>query len=71
MFNYIRTFSDCGPVKTIQKGEVILDKTSTLTIGATATIKCFPGYRANQEKIICLKDGNWEQSRCKIKGNVK
>ncbi|XP_060601489.1 uncharacterized protein LOC132754795 [Ruditapes philippinarum] len=58
---------DCGPVKNIVRGRVILDKTKTSTYGATATVKCSPGYRANQEKIVCLDTGKWETARCKLK----
>jgi hypothetical protein len=65
------TFSDCGPVKKILRGRVILDKTKTSTYGATATVKCSPGYRPNQKKIVCLDTGEWETARCKIKGNVQ
>ncbi|XP_060590254.1 sushi, von Willebrand factor type A, EGF and pentraxin domain-containing protein 1-like [Ruditapes philippinarum] len=63
----ICTIKDCGPIKKIVSGRVILDKTKTSTYGATATVKCSPGYRANQEKIVCLDTGKWETARCKIK----
>ncbi|XP_060575939.1 uncharacterized protein LOC132733324 [Ruditapes philippinarum] len=62
---------DCGRVKKIVHGTVVLDKTKTSTYGATATVKCSPGYRPNQEKIVCLDTGKWEPARCKIKGMPK
>jgi hypothetical protein len=34
-------------------------------------LKCFPGYKPNQEKIVCMKTGNWEETRCKIKGSFQ
>ncbi|XP_060585532.1 sushi, von Willebrand factor type A, EGF and pentraxin domain-containing protein 1-like [Ruditapes philippinarum] len=58
---------DCGPVENVRKGKVVLDNKSTSTVGATATLKCFPGYKPNQEKIVCLNTGKWEETRCKIK----
>jgi hypothetical protein len=62
--------SDCGPVIKILNGRVTLDKVKTSKVGATATLKCKPGYRANQKKIVCLDTGKWEAARCKIKGIV-
>jgi hypothetical protein len=59
--------TDCGSVEKIENGAVTLDKEST-TIGATATVKCDPGYKAEQKKIVCLKSGEWEKSSCKLKG---
>ncbi|XP_060577044.1 sushi, von Willebrand factor type A, EGF and pentraxin domain-containing protein 1-like [Ruditapes philippinarum] len=67
----ICAIKDCGPVKKMLRGRVILDKTKTSTYGATATVKCSPGYRPNQKKIVCLDTGEWETARCKIKGNVQ
>jgi hypothetical protein len=59
--------SDCGSVEKIKNGKVTLDKEST-AIGATATVKCDPDYKAEQGKIVCLKSGQWEKSSCKLKG---
>jgi hypothetical protein len=41
------------------------------TYGATATLKCNPGYSPNQEKISCLDTGKWDAARCKIIGSVQ
>jgi hypothetical protein len=68
---YFYILSDCGPVKKLSNGRVVLDKAKTSTYGATATIKCSPGYRANQEKIVCSDTGKWEPARCKLKSNVQ
>ncbi|XP_060565890.1 sushi, von Willebrand factor type A, EGF and pentraxin domain-containing protein 1-like [Ruditapes philippinarum] len=58
---------DCGPVENVRKGKVILDNNTESTVGAKATLECFPGYKPNQKKIVCLNTGKWEESRCKIK----
>jgi hypothetical protein len=71
-FNLISVhFSDCGPVKKIGNGKVTLDKTKSSKVGATATLKCSPGFRPNQEKISCSDNGKWEKARCIIIGIVQ
>ncbi|XP_060556133.1 sushi, von Willebrand factor type A, EGF and pentraxin domain-containing protein 1-like [Ruditapes philippinarum] len=58
---------DCGPIKTFRNGKVKLNKKSSTTIGSTATIRCNPGYEANQKKIVCLENGKWEKPSCELK----
>jgi hypothetical protein len=64
-------FADCGSVENIKNGQVSLDKKSTTSVGATATIECDPGYQASQQKIVCLKTGKWQKSICAKKGKIK
>ncbi|XP_060573656.1 sushi, von Willebrand factor type A, EGF and pentraxin domain-containing protein 1-like [Ruditapes philippinarum] len=61
------TIKDCGVLPSITNGTATLDEASISTFGATASVSCSSGYKADKKSISCKENGKWSKATCKIK----
>ncbi|XP_060560945.1 sushi, von Willebrand factor type A, EGF and pentraxin domain-containing protein 1-like isoform X3 [Ruditapes philippinarum] len=56
--------TDCGKPQKIKDGKATPDNKVNTTVGATASIRCKPGFESDRKTITCLKTGKWEKATC-------
>jgi hypothetical protein len=60
----ISGITDCGKPQKIKDGKATPDNKVNTTVGATASIRCKPGFESDRKSITCLKTGKWEKATC-------
>ncbi|XP_060554933.1 sushi, von Willebrand factor type A, EGF and pentraxin domain-containing protein 1-like isoform X2 [Ruditapes philippinarum] len=58
---------NCGEVKVINNGTILLDTPGVTTYDASASVSCDPGFEASLESIKCQSNGEWQDTICTLK----